>query len=154
MVGLTPFSSSLSFHLPVPRRSEMTDRQTFLPLSLLFSLLVDLTETSNTVFNAPPKDLSLDFEAFPELPAGKHRVFIMTVGSRGDVQPYLAFANELISRGHQVGVLTNSIFRSFVKVRSPFSFSFLIFIILLFLFLFVSINQNARSEEEDAEERD
>ena len=114
--------------------------------------MVDLTETSNTIFNAHPEDLSLDFEAFPELPDGKYRVFIVTVGSRGDVQPYLAFANELISRGHQVGILTHSIFRSFIKVRSPSSSSFLIIVIPLF-FLFVSIKQNARSEEKDAEER-
>eukprot|EP00339_Tiarina_fusa_P022737 CAMPEP_0117069646 /NCGR_PEP_ID=MMETSP0472-20121206/48868_1 /TAXON_ID=693140 ORGANISM="Tiarina fusus, Strain LIS" /NCGR_SAMPLE_ID=MMETSP0472 /ASSEMBLY_ACC=CAM_ASM_000603 /LENGTH=352 /DNA_ID=CAMNT_0004792307 /DNA_START=17 /DNA_END=1072 /DNA_ORIENTATION=- len=42
------------------------------------------------------------------------RIFFITLGSRGDVQPYIAVANRLIQAGHEVGIATNAIFESFV----------------------------------------
>lgn len=42
------------------------------------------------------------------------RVTIITVGSRGDAQPYVALAAGLAGRGHRVAVATHEIFRSLV----------------------------------------
>jgi sterol 3beta-glucosyltransferase len=42
------------------------------------------------------------------------RVFIVTVGSRGDVQPYIALAVALRDAGHEVTLGTNSTFKDFV----------------------------------------
>jgi UDP:flavonoid glycosyltransferase YjiC (YdhE family) len=36
------------------------------------------------------------------------RIFILTLGSRGDVQPYVALGQGLIKEGHQVIICTSS----------------------------------------------
>ncbi len=36
------------------------------------------------------------------------RIFILTIGTRGDVQPYVALAHGLIARGHSVDVMTHA----------------------------------------------
>ncbi|MDH3493988.1 MAG: glycosyltransferase, partial [Acidobacteriota bacterium] len=42
------------------------------------------------------------------------RILIITIGSRGDVQPYVALGKGLQSAGHEVMVATASSFESFV----------------------------------------
>lgn len=44
-------------------------------------------------------------------------IAILCVGSRGDVQPYVALADELSSRGHSVTVATHSTFHDLVTAR-------------------------------------
>lgn len=51
--------------------------------------------------------------------ATPHRVLIVTIGSRGDVQPFLAYANTLIQLGHQVGFATHGMFKKFVAEEAP-----------------------------------
>ncbi|NES24757.1 MAG: glycosyltransferase family 1 protein [Symploca sp. SIO3E6] len=41
-------------------------------------------------------------------------VLIVTLGSRGDVQPYVALGNGLKEAGHQVTVCTSAVFQSFI----------------------------------------
>jgi len=43
------------------------------------------------------------------------RILILTVGTRGDVQPYVALAKGLISAGHEVSICTCQIFESFIR---------------------------------------
>lgn len=43
------------------------------------------------------------------------RIRILTVGSRGDVQPYVALGLGLKSAGHDVRIVTHSIFESFIR---------------------------------------
>ena len=43
------------------------------------------------------------------------RVCIMTLGSRGDVQPYVALGKELIKKGHTAVICTGGSFRQFVE---------------------------------------
>ncbi|QEG22388.1 glycosyltransferase [Mariniblastus fucicola] len=45
------------------------------------------------------------------------RILILTVGTRGDVQPYVALAMGLIAAGHDVSICTCQIFESFVTSR-------------------------------------
>jgi sterol 3beta-glucosyltransferase len=45
------------------------------------------------------------------------RIVILTVGTRGDVQPYVALGLGLQRAGHQVCVATHSLFREFVTSR-------------------------------------
>lgn len=47
------------------------------------------------------------------------RITIATVGSRGDVQPYVALATALAARGHDVVVATHGPFERFVRERGP-----------------------------------
>lgn len=43
------------------------------------------------------------------------RILIHTVGSRGDVQPCVALARELVQRGHNVAICTSHEFRDFIE---------------------------------------
>ena len=47
------------------------------------------------------------------------RVLIVTIGTRGDVQPYLQLARTLIHRGHIVGIATHKPFEHFIKNTVP-----------------------------------
>lgn len=42
------------------------------------------------------------------------KVAILTLGSRGDVQPYVALARELIMKGHEAKICTGASFRQFI----------------------------------------
>ncbi len=42
------------------------------------------------------------------------RIFILTLGTRGDVQPYVALGKGLISQGHEVTICTSSSFEGFI----------------------------------------
>ncbi len=43
------------------------------------------------------------------------RAVIMTLGTRGDVQPYVALGQELIKRGHEAVICTGESFKSFIE---------------------------------------
>lgn len=43
------------------------------------------------------------------------RVAFLTLGTRGDVQPYVALAKELIKHGHEAVICTGESFRSFIE---------------------------------------
>ena len=42
-------------------------------------------------------------------------VFILTLGTRGDVQPYVALGKGLVEAGHTVTVCTSSSFEGFIE---------------------------------------
>lgn len=42
------------------------------------------------------------------------KITILTLGSRGDVQPYVALGKELINRGHKVTICTGQTFKEFI----------------------------------------
>jgi len=43
------------------------------------------------------------------------RITFLTLGSRGDVQPYVALAKELIKNGHEAVVCTGQTFKKFIE---------------------------------------
>ena len=49
----------------------------------------------------------------------RHRVMIISVGSRGDAQPFVALGNKLIASGHDVAMATNKSHRAFVAQYGP-----------------------------------
>lgn len=67
-------------------------------------------------------DITSDFEAIEPLPEYHEQepwilpmnIVIQVVGSRGDVQPFVALGNELQKSGHRVRVATHNVFKSFV----------------------------------------
>ena len=59
------------------------------------------------------KEFAVERQPAPSVP--KMSIVIMIVGSRGDVQPYLALAKKLLEHGHRVRLATHETFRSFVK---------------------------------------
>lgn len=67
-------------------------------------------------------DISSDFDTPESLPAYTKEepwnlpmnIVIQVVGSRGDVQPFVALGNELQKSGHRVRIATHNVFRSFV----------------------------------------
>ena len=59
----------------------------------------------------PVADSKAPVHAFPV----KLNIVIQVVGSRGDVQPFLALGNELQLHGHRVRVATHDVFADFVQ---------------------------------------
>lgn len=59
------------------------------------------------------KEFAVERQPAPSVP--KMSIVIMIVGSRGDVQPYLALAKKLIEHGHRVRLATHETFSSFVR---------------------------------------
>ena len=47
------------------------------------------------------------------------KAFVVTSGSRGDLQPYVAFAQKLSAMGHAVGFVTNEVYKDFVLKYVP-----------------------------------
>lgn len=47
-------------------------------------------------------------------PTRSYKIGMLTIGSRGDVQPYVALGKGLIKEGHQVTIITHAEFRDFV----------------------------------------
>lgn len=43
------------------------------------------------------------------------KIVVLTLGSRGDVQPYVALGKEMVKRGHEVTICTGGSFEKFVK---------------------------------------
>lgn len=44
----------------------------------------------------------------------RHKILFITIGTRGDVQPYVALGTELINQGHEVGMATHYIHEDFI----------------------------------------
>jgi hypothetical protein len=70
-------------------------------------------------WTAPVSDIDDDqslksAEPKPHL-GGRLNIVIQVVGSRGDVQPFVALGNELQRDGHRVRLATHNTFRDFVK---------------------------------------
>ncbi|KAF7298465.1 Glycosyltransferase family 1 protein [Mycena kentingensis (nom. inval.)] len=69
-----------------------------------------------------PKDHAQDVQEFATDPDAAHRpdacpslnIVVMIVGSRGDVQPYVALGKLLVRDGHRVRIATHETFREFV----------------------------------------
>ncbi|KAG8794578.1 hypothetical protein FRC12_023594 [Ceratobasidium sp. 428] len=64
-------------------------------------------------YGAPVEEFGIDSTGFQDTP--KMSVNIMIVGSRGDVQPYLALGQKLQQYGHTVRLATHETFRQLVK---------------------------------------
>ncbi len=47
------------------------------------------------------------------------KLMIITTGSRGDVQPYMALSKEMKVRGWKIGLATHRQFEAFVQVKIP-----------------------------------
>lgn len=75
-----------------------------------------LSAPDNPVFDNSPPDYSQsgvlgDSKSF----AIKLNIVIQVVGSRGDIQPFIALGNELRNHGHRIRIATHNIFGDFVR---------------------------------------
>ncbi|RSM17141.1 hypothetical protein CDV31_004034 [Fusarium ambrosium] len=82
-------------------------------LSLLPNLKPDPTDkpADTPPTYQPPRPHDSTREPFPV----RLNIVIQVVGSRGDVQPFVALGNELQKHGHQVRLVTHGVFESFVR---------------------------------------
>ncbi|KAF8606090.1 UDP-Glycosyltransferase/glycogen phosphorylase, partial [Ceratobasidium sp. AG-I] len=64
-------------------------------------------------YGAPVEEVGVDLDAFASAPP--MNINIMIVGSRGDVQPYLALGQKLQQHGHKVRLATHGTFRKLVR---------------------------------------
>lgn len=93
---LTSTDSLSSVPMPMPRR---TDTVESFP-DLLPDHAVSVTE------------YGIDIDGWDRVP--KLNILVMIVGSRGDVQPYVALGQRLLKDGHRVRIATHDMFEEFV----------------------------------------
>ncbi|EXJ73173.1 uncharacterized protein A1O5_04323 [Cladophialophora psammophila CBS 110553] len=81
-------------------------------LAQVFAKLIEASEDEEDVIEPPPAYSTIsDLEAW-RLPLN---IVIQIVGSRGDVQPFVALGQELQRYGHRVRLATHNVFRQFVE---------------------------------------
>ncbi|KIW96531.1 uncharacterized protein Z519_03600 [Cladophialophora bantiana CBS 173.52] len=81
-------------------------------LAQVFAKLIEASEDEEYVIEPPPAYSTIsDLEAW-RLPLN---IVIQIVGSRGDVQPFVALGQELQRYGHRVRLATHNVFRQFVE---------------------------------------
>lgn len=98
--------------------------KTKLPMVATANVLETDTDNAKLKFfedkiNAEGFEVPLLFDESPFFktkikPTRSYKIGILTIGSRGDVQPYIALGKGLIKEGHQVTIITHGEFRSFV----------------------------------------
>ncbi|OTB02405.1 glycosyltransferase family 1 protein [Hypoxylon sp. CI-4A] len=69
-----------------------------------------LTDSSPTILFDDPKASFLNFK-----PSEPMRVTCLTIGSRGDVQPYIALCKGLLAEGHKPRIATHVEFKSWIE---------------------------------------
>ncbi|EUC58960.1 sterol 3-beta-glucosyltransferase, partial [Rhizoctonia solani AG-3 Rhs1AP] len=72
-----------------------------------------MSKTFPDSYGAPVHEIGIDETGFRSAP--RMNINIMIVGSRGDVQPYLALGKQLQQYGHDVRLSTHETFRKMVK---------------------------------------
>jgi len=65
-------------------------------------------------YEEPPPEYEYPTPTEPEIPIPGLNIVIQIVGSRGDVQPFIALGCELQKHGHRVRIATHDVFRDFV----------------------------------------
>ncbi|TCD70176.1 hypothetical protein EIP91_004646 [Steccherinum ochraceum] len=121
----TTSTSSFSASPPV---SKQTSSTTSLPTSPTkasrvlapLSRVVTLTSKKNMNLDLTPA-MTLKLPKAVNIPAGtilpmaKSHFVCLTIGSRGDVQPYIALGVGLLKRGHQVTIVTHEEYKSWIE---------------------------------------
>ena len=77
-------------------------------IAQVFAKLVDIAEEGDA-FEPPPVYTSQAPWSIPM------NIVLQVVGSRGDVQPFIALGNELRKFGHRVRLATHNVFKQFVQ---------------------------------------
>lgn len=106
------------------KRLDELKSQRKLPLVATTNILETDTDNAKLKFfedkiNAEGFEVPLLFDENPFFkttikPTRSYRIGMLTIGSRGDVQPYVALGKGLVKEGHQVTIITHGEFRSFV----------------------------------------
>ncbi|PPQ82369.1 hypothetical protein CVT25_008330 [Psilocybe cyanescens] len=81
-------------------------------ISLLFDFKDKLPELPK-IQSRNTEEFAVDTKEWRECP--NMNIVIMVVGSRGDVQPYVALGQQLLKDGHRVRIATHETFRTFVN---------------------------------------
>lgn len=81
-------------------------------LAQVFAKLIEASEDEEPTIEPPPAYSTISDQEAWSLPLN---IVIQVVGSRGDVQPFLALGNELQRSGHRVRLATHNVFRDFVR---------------------------------------
>ena len=58
-------------------------------------------------------------EPLPSINENAQRIIIVTIGSRGDCQPYIAIGLRLLAAGHAVALVSCEAFKDFVEENGP-----------------------------------
>jgi hypothetical protein len=100
---------------PPPSYSAVgNDGRVNLDLDSKFALSLRAFVTVPMDYEEPPPDYEYPTPSDLEHPVPALNIVVHIVGSRGDVQPFIAFGCELQKHGHRVRIATHDIFRDFV----------------------------------------
>ncbi|KAI0864741.1 hypothetical protein F4860DRAFT_379547 [Xylaria cubensis] len=91
--------------LNAARLQEGTDHELKMPQEVS-----SLSESSPTILFDDPKASFLNFK-----PAESLKITCLTIGSRGDVQPYIALCKGLLAEGHKPRIATHAEFRDWIE---------------------------------------
>ncbi len=80
-------------------------------LAQVFAKLIEASEDEEPTFEPPPAYSAVSHLGDWSLPLN---IVVQVVGSRGDVQPFVALGAELQKYGHRVRLATHGVFRDFV----------------------------------------
>lgn len=81
-------------------------------LAQVFAKIIEASEDEEPAFQPPPAYSTVLGLGDWQLPLN---IVIQVVGSRGDVQPFVALGTELQRYGHRVRLATHDVFRDFVQ---------------------------------------
>ncbi|KAG9122243.1 hypothetical protein FRC07_001470 [Ceratobasidium sp. 392] len=102
---------------PIPRYGQLSPNDANATLQsdgrLQISFAKRFSKKLPDSYGEPVREFGIDQTGFQDAP--KMSVNIMIVGSRGDVQPYLALGQKLQQYGHTVRLATHATFRQLVK---------------------------------------
>ncbi|KAK4701576.1 hypothetical protein P7C70_g4653, partial [Phenoliferia sp. Uapishka_3] len=79
------------------------------------NLLVKSLASPDTYLPATPPSTDSPFDIGPSRPSKSLRFTCLTIGTRGDVQPYIALCKGLMAEGHTCKIATHIEFRSWVE---------------------------------------
>ncbi|KAK5046699.1 hypothetical protein LTR84_007460 [Exophiala bonariae] len=83
-------------------------------LARVFAKLIEASDDVEQTIEPPPAYQEEDNSSFEkwQLPLS---IAVHVVGSRGDVQPFVALGQELQTHGHRVRIATHNVFKDFVQ---------------------------------------
>lgn len=83
-------------------------------LARVFAKLIDASDDFEPALEPPPAYVEEEARSFDQwkLPLS---IVVHVVGSRGDVQPFIALGQELQTHGHRVRIATHTVFKDFVQ---------------------------------------
>ncbi|KAG7662797.1 ATG26 [[Candida] subhashii] len=117
---MSPESSEDSLESQIPGSRQLQDNKRDLEMAQKRISLARIRMFEDRLTTASGMDIPIILEDSPFLktemkPSTSYNITMLTIGSRGDVQPYIALGKGLMEEGHKVTIATHSEFGPWIK---------------------------------------